>query len=1142
MRISKLTLERYGPFEKLELPFDPLPGRLNVIIAPNGFGKSVIRAAIGDLLFGIPERTPMDFRYGTERMQILADVVLPDAALSLVRRKGRGNTLALADGAPVPPELLRQMLGNADAAVFRELFGLDTELLRSGGRELIRSQGRLGQVLFAAGGGLGRVRELLSKLEAQRDELGRATIRHKARPLWSALSDWEQASTDLRQAALRPDAWTRLDVASTQAAETLKVLLAEQESIAAERDRLQMTGAVRPWLARLRVADEMLADANQVPELDDGFAQRWRTALEAGAKTASFATAAEDALQRAQKLRAELSFDAAWLDAAEHFETLGELRGQALGAERDLPKVEADLAEARTKSTALRLALGWNATVPLPPAPTVQRARRHLQAYAKLQADKTAAETLRDNAQTHASETASALALLPGETDISAIADRARLLRADGDPAARLEQALRRVRTAQAAFAAALAGIPDNPLEEAALGQTAAPSDARLEATDKALSQAETAQTQAEREHTKRLRAIDDATAKLASLEQHAMLPPPDALAAARAQRDALWAAMCAPDPSQALAVDRAMRAADAVADALIAHGQEVAEAAALRRDLAKLQADLQRDDAAVTKATIAVAAVREELAAMARAAGGTAQDIPALRAFLRARAEAVSRRGERDNEASALADLKTDLTRRGGALATAMGLPAPPIEVLGMLLAEADRRIETARNLAAQRSELAKQATTQTRALALAQDAAEKAAQALADWHTQWSGLTQALSRAPDEAPDATGDALTQIEELRGHEKARDEAQRRVGDMTRAVHALSTVVASLAPLAPDLAALPATDAAAALQRRFQAEREQAARCAGADASIVEANEDLAEKSKAATDAARSLQGLRAALHAETDDAAEAQLRRAVEVGNARRDRIEAMQALARQGRGLGIEALAERTATTAEEADTLRLHAIESRQKALEAEIDAARNNATAAAQALDHASTSTDAADAAQRRQQAQALLARTAEEALVLHATHALLREALDRQAAGADQPLLARISTVFRDITGGVHAGVAIEETRAGQTMVALEADGVARKSLDQLSEGTCDQLYLALRIAALEDYAHAAPPLPLVADDVLQTSDDTRALAMLKMLLGLSAQVQVIALTHHPHIAAVAAELPPGLVHIQRLDG
>ena len=153
------------------------------------------------------------------------------------------------------------------------------------------------------------------------------------------------------------------------------------------------------------------------------------------------------------------------------------------------------------------------------------------------------------------------------------------------------------------------------------------------------------------------------------------------------------------------------------------------------------------------------------------------------------------------------------------------------------------------------------------------------------------------------------------------------------------------------------------------------------------------------------------------------------------------------------------------------------------------------------------------------------------------MLLHATHALLQRALDRQAANADQPLLNRISAAFRSITGGVHAGVAIEDGRTGQTMVALDADGQGRKALEQLSEGTCDQLYLALRIAAVDDYASKSPPLPLLVDDVLQTSDDDRSAAILAALLDLSSKVQVIALTHHPHIAALASRLPAGSVNL-----
>jgi len=102
------------------------------------------------------------------------------------------------------------------------------------------------------------------------------------------------------------------------------------------------------------------------------------------------------------------------------------------------------------------------------------------------------------------------------------------------------------------------------------------------------------------------------------------------------------------------------------------------------------------------------------------------------------------------------------------------------------------------------------------------------------------------------------------------------------------------------------------------------------------------------------------------------------------------------------------------------------------------------------------------------------------------------------------------------------------------------MMALEADGLGRNPLDQLSEGTSDQLYLALRIAALENYAAAAAPLPFIVDDVLQTFDDTRTLATLQALLGLSAYVQVIALTHHPHVGNLAANLSQEAMHVIRL--
>ena len=1133
MRLAHFRLERYGPFEQLDLPLDPTPGRVNLIVAPNGYGKSVIRQAIGEFLFGIEPRSAMTFRFGTERMRLPADVVDDGRVVSLVRRKGNGTTLARADGGEVSAAEARHLLGGADETVFRELFGLDTALLRSGGRELIRSQGRLGQVLFAAGGGMARVRALLAELERKRDELGKATARHRSRPLWSALSLWEQGNSDLRRSALRPEGWQTLERQATEATRHLEALLREQAENAAERERLRAIGACRPWLDRLHSAQIVLADTQDLPDLDEGFEWRWREALQQGVVTAGGAEAARLDLQAAREARAALNFDPAWIAADADITALGGLRGVATQCEIDLPTVQRELAAEQARATALRRDLGWNAGVPLPPVPVIKDAQRRLRQHPKLAADAAAAAETLAAAERSLAASLRDLAGLPHQGDVAALGDLVALLRAGGDPGLRLDADRRKLRDAEAALRTSLAAIPDCALPEAALNATAAPSEAKLEAAGKALNQAEAAQAQAMRDHAVRVTDIETGQARLAALERTAMLPAPDALANARAERDALWALMCGPerpDAAAAVALDRAMRHADGVADALIAHGREVAEATALRRHLAALEVERARQADAVTRAAAALAAARGTLLAIARAAGGNTQDVAGLRNFLRAREASVACRCARDAAARELADLENALNTLGQRLAAAIDAEPGSVAELGAMLARADRLIEADRDLAARRRSLTEQTSKHRTARAASAIAADKAARMLTEWEAAWRGVAAELARPDGEAPATTGDAMAQIEELRQAEATIAEKQGRIDGMAAAVDRLAVKVAGLAALSAELAALTPIEAAAAFHHRLQAEHREAARCEDADRRIEQSAAKLAVAEADAGAAAVLLDGLRAALLVATDEQAEHRLQRIRAMAAARADVAEASRQLALQGGGRTAEALAARANETTAEADVDRIAAIDAADQDRAARIETARETAAAAAAALDRAGNGLDAAEAAHRREAAQAHLARTADEALLLHTTHALLQAALDRQASNADQPLLVRIGEVFHAITGGAQAGVRVEDSRDGQIMVALEADRMTRKSLDQLSEGTSDQLYLALRIAALEDYAKSASPLPFVADDILQTFDDPRTTATLRALTALSEHVQVIVLTHHPHVGALAAAL------------
>ena len=57
----------------------------------------------------------------------------------------------------------------------------------------------------------------------------------------------------------------------------------------------------------------------------------------------------------------------------------------------------------------------------------------------------------------------------------------------------------------------------------------------------------------------------------------------------------------------------------------------------------------------------------------------------------------------------------------------------------------------------------------------------------------------------------------------------------------------------------------------------------------------------------------------------------------------------------------------------------------------------------------------------------------------------------------------------------------------------------------------MSEGTCDQLYLALRLASLETWLEHNEPMPFIVNDILVSFDNQRAVATLEVLAELSAR-------------------------------
>lgn len=167
-------------------------------------------------------------------------------------------------------------------------------------------------------------------------------------------------------------------------------------------------------------------------------------------------------------------------------------------------------------------------------------------------------------------------------------------------------------------------------------------------------------------------------------------------------------------------------------------------------------------------------------------------------------------------------------------------------------------------------------------------------------------------------------------------------------------------------------------------------------------------------------------------------------------------------------------------------------------------------------------------DAAIAAADAEQARAEMAVQAEAYVRKRAEAALLRWTISRYRAQRQTPLLKRASDIFSKLTLGRYMELLVD-VESDKARLAGLAHDQSVVPVEVMSEGTVDQLFMALRIAAVEDAVRAGAVLPFIADDLFINYDDRRARAGFQVLAELAQTTQVLFFTHHQHLVTVAEE-------------
>ena len=142
--------------------------------------------------------------------------------------------------------------------------------------------------------------------------------------------------------------------------------------------------------------------------------------------------------------------------------------------------------------------------------------------------------------------------------------------------------------------------------------------------------------------------------------------------------------------------------------------------------------------------------------------------------------------------------------------------------------------------------------------------------------------------------------------------------------------------------------------------------------------------------------------------------------------------------------------------------------------------------------------------------------------------------LLETALASFKERAQGPMIQKASEYFCLSTGNRYKRLFINDDNKKPVLMAERSDG-AFISVESMSEGTADQLYLALRLSALDMKNDGRFQMPLILDDVLITSDDERSANILKALSQFAVNNQVLVFTHHQHLVDLATNTLPANV-------
>jgi uncharacterized protein YhaN len=1088
--------------------------------------------------------------------------------LEILRRKANKNPLREPDDTtPIAPGRLERLLGGIDQETFENLFGINHARLKSAGEEIRTGQGRLGEMLFAAGTGLAGLGQAKQRLQERYEEIFKPKGQNPR--INKALAELSETRDEMKRFQLSSDEWERHDRVLREAEDRASGLGEQIARCVVDRNRLERLRAAVPLAARRRALREQRRAFDGIVRLRADFGKDCRESqerLQLALRTIEQARGSLDSL--AEQLEA-IEPPRPLLDAAEEIEDLKERLGAVVKARKDRVGLVQFIADHEHLARNLLRDLGR--PVDLAAAESF-----------RLRADEPT--IIRALAKEHAAlsarrvEALKTIAKLQGQVEqydrkridlgapraIEALRVAVQRGRKAGDLDDRLDQARVVSDRAEKASSRALARLPGWTRTLDDVECMAAPLDATLDRFETQIEAAEAALRTLDNKLAADSEEIGQLESKLQALDLERDVPTENDLRAARDRRDQGWklvrsawldddglelpafAAKRAELRQRVEAFEQAQTVADALADRLRRETDRVTRKTEWLSQIDRHRALREVRTRERETADASLVSLLDEWAAAVDPLGVPAATPAELRAWLRRRDEIVQHAIQARAARQALESLEQASTEHRNAIERALveqgESPTDRNVRLADMLALAEDVLDREDKAARNREKLKSQAEEARADLGREQVALKADDDELDAWRARWAEMMERINLEPNALPDQAEVILDKIQKLVEAMNERRGFQARVAGMDRDAAQYAAQVGDLARrVAPDLVIQPAESQARELTRLLQVARAAHERhLALSNQRDIEQRRLLKAEDESETARIRLDRLCREAGCGSIDDLTEAE-RRSTELGRLEIAIEECEGQLFAQSGGADVDRFIE-------EVDRVDADRIGPEIERLDDEIEVLHNERKDADQTIGAERTELARMDggdrAAEAAEKVQTISARLqADIALYakLKLAATILNRGIEHYRDKSQGPVLTRASQLFADLTDGSFLRLQIDDDGDGRAVLKGARSNGRLVGVEGMSDGSHDQLYLALRLASLEAWLQAHEPIPFIVDDILLNFDDRRALAALQVLVGLSSLTQVLFFTHHGHLIELArANLPRDVIFVHNL--